>query len=77
MFHEMSSGIYGKSSDMKANVQHMEKLEDILVTIVSQNSKKSGDFWREKTIKDYYLSPEEALELGVIDTVIEPKFKRG
>jgi ATP-dependent Clp protease protease subunit len=77
MFHEMSSGIYGKSSDMKANVQHMEKLEDILVTIVSQNSKKSGDFWREKTIKDYYLSPDEALDLGVIDTVIEPKFKRG
>lgn len=77
MFHEMSSGIYGKSSDMKANVQHMEKLEEILVSIMSDNSKKDGKFWEEKTIKDYYLSPEEALELGVIDSIIEPKNKRG
>lgn len=77
MFHEMSSGIYGKSSDMKANVQHMEKLEEILVTIMSQNSNKNGEFWKDKTIKDYYLSPEEAISLGVIDTIIEPKFTRG
>lgn len=77
MFHEMSSGIYGKSSDMKANVQHMEKLEEILVSIMSDNSKKDGKFWKEKTIKDYYLSPEEALELGVIDSIIEPKNNRG
>lgn len=76
MFHEMSSGIYGKSSDMKANVQHMEKLEEILVSIMSENSKKDGKFWKDKTIKDYYLSPEEALELGVIDSIIEPKNKR-
>jgi ATP-dependent Clp protease protease subunit len=77
MFHEMSSGIYGKSSDMKANVQHMEKLEDILVSIMSENSKKDRKFWKDTTIKDYYLSPEEALQLGVIDSIIESKHKRG
>ena len=77
MFHEMSSGIYGKSSDMKANVQHMEKLEEVLVQIMSENSKKDGKFWKETTLKDYYLSPEEALELGVIDIIIQPKHTRG
>ena len=77
MFHEMSSGIYGKSSDMKANVQHMEKLEEVLVQIMSENSNKDAKFWKETTLKDYYLSPEEALGLGVIDSIIEPKFKRG
>lgn len=77
MFHEISSGIYGKSSDMKANVQHTEKLEEILVKIICDNSNKDASFWKEKILKDYYLSPEEALELGVIDSIIEPKFKRG
>ena len=77
MFHEISSDIYGKSSDMKANVQHMEKLENILLEIISTNSKESVDFWKGSTIKDFYITPEEALELGVIDTIIQPKHKRG
>lgn len=77
MFHEISSGIYGKSSDMKANVQHTEKLEEILINIITANSKKDSTFWKDKILKDYYLSPEEALELGVIDTIIQPKNIRG
>jgi ATP-dependent Clp protease protease subunit len=76
MFHEISSGIYGKSSDMKANVQHTEKLEEILIDIICVNSNKDAAFWKERILKDYYLSPEEALELGVIDSVIQPKFSR-
>ena len=75
MFHEMSSGIYGKSSDMKANVQHMEKLEDIIVGIMSSNSNKDRKFWVDNTVKDYYITPEDAIELGVIDTIIQPKNK--
>jgi ATP-dependent Clp protease protease subunit len=75
MFHEMSSGIYGKSSDMKANVQHMEKLEDIIVGIMSSNSNKDRKFWVDNTVKDYYITPEDAIQLGVIDTIIQPKNK--
>jgi len=77
MFHEISSGIYGKSSDMKANVQHTEKLEDILVNIISENSNQNKEFWKDKILKDYYLSPQEALDLGVVDTIIQPKTTRG
>jgi len=76
MFHEISSGIYGKSSDMKANVQHTEKLEEILINIITSNSKRDSVFWKDKILKDYYLSPEEAIELGVIDNIIQPKFSR-
>jgi len=77
MFHEISSDIYGKSSDMKANVQHMEKLEEILLEIVETNSNKDKDYWKNVTIKDYYITPKEALDLGVIDAIIPPKQKRG
>jgi ATP-dependent Clp protease protease subunit len=77
MFHEMSSDIYGKSSDMKANVQHMEKLENILLDIMHTNSKKDVEWWKTTTIKDFYITPVEALELGVIDTIIQPKHTRG
>lgn len=76
MFHEISSGVYGKSSDMKANIQHTEKLEEILINIMSVNSKKDASFWKDKILKDYYLSPEDALNLGVIDTIIQPKNTR-
>lgn len=71
MFHEISSGIYGKSSDMKASMAHMEKLEDILIDLIYHNSNKDRKFWRNKTLKDYYLNSEEALEHGVIDKIID------
>lgn len=77
MFHEISSDIYGKSSDMKANVQHMEKLEEILLEILKTNSNKEKDYWKNVTIKDYYITPKEAMDLGVIDVIIPPKHKRG
>jgi ATP-dependent Clp protease protease subunit len=77
MFHEISSDIYGKSSDMKANVQHMEKLENMLLEIIGTNSKQTIEYWKNNTIKDFYITPQEALELGVIDTIIQPKHKRG
>ena len=77
MFHEISSDIYGKSSDMKANVQHMEKLEEILLEILKSNSNKDKDYWKNVTIKDYYITPKDALDMGVIDAIIPPKHKRG
>ncbi len=77
MFHEISSDIYGKSSDMKANVQHMEKLEEILLEILKSNSNKDKDFWKNVTIKDYYITPKDALDMAVIDAIIPPKHKRG
>lgn len=77
MFHEISSDIYGKSSDMKANVQHMEKLEEILLEILKTNSNKEKEYWKNVTIKDYYITPKEAMDLGVIDAIIPPKHTRG
>ena len=77
MFHEISSDIYGKSSDMKANVQHMEKLEEILLGILKSNSNKDIEFWKNVTIKDYYITPSDAMNLGVIDAIIPAKHKRG
>jgi ATP-dependent protease ClpP protease subunit len=73
----MSSGIYGKSSDMKANIQHMEKLEDILVDIMVSNSNQDKNFWITNTVKDFYITPTEALDLCVIDVIIPQKHKRG
>lgn len=72
MFHEISSGLFGKSSDMKANMDHMNKLEGMTLDLYTQNSNQGIEFWKEKTVKDYYLTATEALELNVIDTIIQP-----
>lgn len=73
MFHEISSGIFGKASDMKANMQHMDELEKILLKIIEDNTNKDFDWWKSATSKDYYITPETAKELGVIDTILQPK----
>jgi ATP-dependent protease ClpP protease subunit len=55
----------------------MEKLEEILLEILKSNSNKDIEFWKNVTIKDYYITPTDALNLGVIDAIIPPKHKRG
>ena len=54
-----------------------QTLENIILDIICTNSKKNADFWKTSTIKDFYITPTEAIELGVIDTVIKPNHTRG
>lgn len=70
MVHEASAEIFGKSADIKANAEHIDELEEDFYKMMAAKTKHDEDFWRKACRKDYYMTAQKALELGLIDKVI-------
>jgi len=75
MYHQVMSGIPGGTQylDMKIAVDETEKLYNKLNEYLSEftGGKISVEEMKKKTERDWWLSPEEAVEIGFIDGVIK------
>ena len=56
--------------DIKSNAKFAEQLEDDCNNLMAEVTKKDKKFWKENQRSDYFLSAEEALELGIIDKIV-------
>jgi len=70
MIHEASSEVYGKMADIKANVDHINELEERFYQLMADKTKRPVDFWKQLCSRDYYMTAAKALELGIIDQII-------
>ena len=70
MVHEGFTMQQGKSSDIKAASKHMARIEDFCNDMLGEKTKKDSTWWQDNTRTDYYMSAEEALELGIIDEIV-------
>ena len=70
MVHEASAEIFGKSGDIKANADHIDELEEEFYHMMANRTNQDEDFWRKACRKDFYMSAQKALELGVIDKIV-------
>lgn len=77
LIHEISSMTHGKSSDIKDEVKFMETIQERIINIFVQRARETN---RPKAItrrqlrarwhrKDWWLSSDEAYELGIVDEV--------
>jgi ATP-dependent Clp protease protease subunit len=69
MIHEMSSGIEGKANEMFNYIKHMESLYDKFAKHMSIFTGQKEKKIREDMKIDYYMSAEEAVKYGLIDSV--------
>ena len=70
MVHQLSTMNFGKLEDIKSNAKFAEQLEDDCNNLMAEVTKKDKKFWKENQRSDYFLSAEEALELGIIDKIV-------
>ena len=72
MIHEVSSLSIGKIADMEDEVQETKRLNKILFDIIQNETKITADKLREiyEKKKDWYLTAEEALKLGIITEIL-------
>lgn len=77
MIHQPLGGARGQCSDIQIQANEIQELKDQLNGIYIKHS--SVDMTMDKIVaetdRDNYLSPNQAIELGLIDNVIEKKEK--
>lgn len=77
MMHHIWSGTHGKTQDMKSDVSETERIQEILFGKFDKYTKRKKNFWlkelKNRGNVDWYLSPQDALKLGIVDHVRLPK----
>ena len=70
MFHQSSSFLGGKMSDITAYLDNVKSLEKIIYGMLAEKTKKDAEWWKNKMRSDLFLTSDELLEIGVIDQII-------
>ena len=73
MIHQPSGGTRGTASDMLIDADHILKTRKRLNEILAANTGKPIETIEKDTDRDNWLTAEEAVEYGIIDSVIEKR----
>ncbi len=65
------NGVQGQASDIRIVSEHLQRNKQRLNRILAENTGQSIERIAVDTERDYYMSAQEALEYGIIDTIIE------
>lgn len=79
MIHDVSSGSWGKNSEIQASAEETQRLNDRIYEILAENSNKTESWFEKKLNKkgraDLFLDCDEAKDLGLADHIGMPKLK--
>jgi ATP-dependent Clp protease protease subunit len=75
MIHQPLGGFQGQASDIKIHAKEIDKVKKIINKILSHNTNQNIKKIEKDTERDYFLSAKEALEYGIIDSILKNKKK--
>jgi len=72
LFHQLSAGVGGTFAEMKNQMLEYEVKWELLKQIMLKHTNMTSDFINsiQNTNLDVYLTPQQALEMGVIDEIL-------
>jgi len=73
MIHQPLGGARGQASDIRIQADEILFLKERLNTELSERTGKDYETIKEDTDRDFYMSPNEAVEYGLIDLVLNKK----
>jgi ATP-dependent Clp protease protease subunit len=73
LYHQVSTGFFGKVQDMEEKFEEAKRLQTQIEDYTKSKTKIAKKKLREilENNKDWYLSADEALELGVVDEILD------
>lgn len=73
MIHQPSGGASGQASDVKIHAEHIIETRRRLNEILAERTGQSIERIAVDTERDNFMSPEAALEYGIIDEIVKPR----
>ena len=73
MIHQPIGGVGGTSADIQLQAKEIIFIKSLMNEILAECTGQTVERVKKDAERDYYMSPQEALEYGLIDEVIIPK----
>ena len=70
MIHQPSGGASGQATEIKIVAENILKTKKKLNQMLAENTGKPYEVIEADTERDYYMSAQEALDYGIIDTIV-------
>ena len=68
--HQAAGGVQGQAVDMVIAAREITRQQDILKEILVKHTGQTIDKVTHDTDRDFYLNPEQAVEYGIVDEVL-------
>lgn len=77
VLHQPSGGIQGpaQASDLEIHAREILRLREIVIDIYAQNTGRAKEQIERDIERDFFMTPEQAKDYGLIDGIIEPTEK--
>ena len=73
LIHQVMGGFQGQASDIEIHAQEILSIKEKLNNILSKHTGQKVKKVAEDSDRDNFLSPEEAVEYGLIDSVMQER----
>ena len=73
LIHQPTGGVHGQQTDIGIHAENILKTRQRLNNIIAHHTGQSVEKVQEDTERDKYLTPQEALEYGIIDEIISDR----
>ena len=73
MIHQPLGGFQGQASDFEIHAQEILAIKEKLNRLIADHSGQAYEKVKEDTDRDNFLTPEDALEYGLIDSILKSR----
>lgn len=70
MLHQPSGGAQGMASDIAIQAEEILRIRKLLSSIYAKHTGQEAEKIQTSLERDFFLSPTEALDFGIIDEVM-------
>ena len=70
MIHQPMGGTQGQATDIEIYTKEMLRIREVIYSILAEHSGKTVEQITQDSDRDKYMSPEEARDYGLIDTLL-------
>ena len=77
MLHQPSGGSRGVAADIEIQAQEILLMREQLNNLIAEHTGKSPDVVARDTDRDFWMSPDSALEYGLIDKIQKSRVESG